>query len=225
LEAIAEASELGAGFRIAMRDLEIRGAGELLGAKQHGHIGAVGFDLYSRLLAQAIRELKGELPPQLTRDETSAYLNPLSEGIQLNLPIPAYVPEDYLPEEKLRLRLYRRLAGITSLTNIDDMAKELRDRFGDIPEPVANLLYQLKLKILAMEAEAKAIISEAGQIVIRADSLQLIDRPGLERRLSPAAKVTPRQITLPLHPNQAVWQEALEKTLRLIGRMLHDPAG
>ncbi|MCB0155084.1 MAG: transcription-repair coupling factor [Anaerolineae bacterium] len=225
LEAIAEASELGAGFRIAMRDLEIRGAGELLGAKQHGHIGAVGFDLYSRLLAQAIREIKGEAPRQLTGDDSSAYLNPLADGIQLNLPIPAYVPQDYLPEEKLRLRLYRRLAGITTLADIDEMSKELRDRFGDMPEPVANLLYQLKLKILAMEAGAKAIITEAGQIVIRADSLQDIDRASLARRLSPAAKITPRQLSLPLHPNQEVWEEALEKTLRLVGRMLHDPAG
>lgn len=225
LEAIAEASELGAGFRIAMRDLEIRGAGELLGAKQHGQIAAVGFDLYSRLLAQAIREVKGEAPRRLTGDEADAYLNPLSDGIQLNLPIPAYVPEDYLPEEKLRLRLYRRLAGITTLAGIDEMSKELQDRFGDMPAPVANLLYQLKLKILAMEAGARAIITESGQIVIRDDSLQEIDRAGLQRRLSPAAKVTPRQVTLPLHPKQAVWQEELEKTLRLIGRMLNDPAG
>lgn len=225
LEAIAEASELGAGFRIAMRDLEIRGAGEILGAKQHGHIGAVGFDLYSRLLAQAIREIKGEVPRRVTGDEATDYLNPLSDGIQLNLPLPAYVSEDYLPEEKLRLRLYRRLAGITTLKSLEEMSQELRDRFGDMPEPVANLLYQLKLKILALEAGAKAIITEAGQIVIRADSLLEIDRSGLERRLSPAAKVTPRQITLPLHPKQAVWQEELEKTLRLIGRMVHDPAG
>jgi transcription-repair coupling factor (superfamily II helicase) len=207
-----------------MRDLEIRGAGEILGAKQHGHIGAVGFDLYSRLLAQAIREVKGEVPRRVTGDAAADYLNPLSDGIQLNLPLPAYVSEDYLPEEKLRLRLYRRLAGLTTLKGIEEMSKELRDRFGDMPEPVANLLYQLKLKILALEAGAKAIITEAGQIIIRADSLLEIDRSGLERRLSPAAKVTPRQITLPLHPNQVVWQEELEKTLRLMGRMVHDPA-
>src|SRR6185503_17344566 len=92
LEAIAEASELGAGFRIAMRDLEIRGAGELLGAKQHGQIAAVGFDLYTRLLAQAVRELRGEAPQRVTGQDASTYLNPLAEGIQLNLPIPAYVP-------------------------------------------------------------------------------------------------------------------------------------
>jgi transcription-repair coupling factor (superfamily II helicase) len=226
LEAIAEASELGAGFRIAMRDLEIRGAGDFLGAKQHGHIGAVGFDLYTRLLAQAVREIKGELPRTVMGQDaaTAAYLNPLSEGLQLNLPLPAYVPENYLPEEKLRFRLYRRLAGITTVEGINDMAKELEDRFGELPEPVANLLYQLKLKVLALEAGVKSVSTEVGQIVIRADSLEHVDRPGLERRLTTAAKVTPRQITLPLHPNPAVWQAELEKALRLIGRMLHDPA-
>jgi transcription-repair coupling factor (superfamily II helicase) len=225
LEAIAEASELGAGFRIAMRDLEIRGAGELLGARQHGQIAAVGFDLYTRLLAQAVRELRGESPLLVTGEEAATYLNPLAEGLQLNLPIPAYVPEDYLPEEKLRLRLYRRLAGVTSLKGIDEMAKELEDRFGELPEPVANLLYQLRLKILALEAGVKAILTETGQIIIRADTLQEIDRAGLQRRLSSAAKVTPRQISLPLHPKTEVWQAELEKTLRLVGRMLHDPAG
>jgi len=225
LEAIAEASELGAGFRIAMRDLEIRGAGELLGAKQHGQIAAVGFDLYTRLLAQAVRELRGESPLLVTGEEAATYLNPLAEGLQLNLPIPAYVPEDYLPEEKLRLRLYRRLAGVINLKGIDEMAKELEDRFGELPEPVANLLYQLRLKILALEAGVKAILTETGQIIIRADTLQEIDRAGLQRRLSPAAKVTPRQISLPLHPKTEVWQAELEKTLRLMGRMLHDPAG
>ncbi len=225
LEAIAEASELGAGFRIAMRDLEIRGAGELLGAKQHGHIAAVGFDLYTRLLAQAVREMQGESPQLVTGDEAFTYLSPLSEGIQINLPLPAYISEDYLPEEKMRLRLYRRLAGLTSLTEIDEMAKELQDRFGEMPEPVANLLYQLRLKLLAMEAGVKAIVTEIGQIIIRADSLQDVDRAGLERRLDAATRVTPRQVSLPLHPNPEVWQAELEKTLRLITRMVNDPAG
>ena len=208
-----------------MRDLEIRGAGDLLGAKQHGHIAAVGFDLYTRLLTQAISELKGETPHSIIGKETSAYLNPLSDGIQLNLPIPAYVPEDYLPEEKLRFRLYRRLAGLTTLKGIDEIGKELEDRFGHIPEPVANLLYQLKLKLLAIEGGVKSVVTEVGQIVVRADSLEDIDRAGLERRLSSVANVTRRQVMLPLHPKQEVWQAELEKTLRLISRMLNDPAG
>ena len=105
------------------------------------------------------------------------------------------------------------------------MAKELEDRFGEMPEPVANLLYQLSLKILALEAGVKSVVTEVGQIIIRADSLEHIDRAGLARRLSPAAKVTPRQVMLPLHPNQEIWRAELEKTLRLISRMVHDPAG
>ncbi len=225
LDAIAEATELGAGFRIAMRDLEIRGAGELLGAKQHGHIAAVGFDMYTRLLAQATRELKGESPHLVTGDDAATYLSPLSESIQLNLPIPAYIPEAYLPEEKMRLRLYRRLAGITSLKGIDEIGQEIQDRFGDLPEPVANLLYQLKLKLLALESGVNSIVTEVGQIIIRADTLQHIDRSGLERRLGPAVKVTPRQVSLPLHPKPEVWQAELEKALRLISRMVNDPAG
>ncbi len=229
LAAIAEASELGAGFRIAMRDLEIRGAGDFLGAKQHGHIAAVGFDLYTRLLAQAVKDYQGEGhqgdgPQSSTIEDAIAYLNPLSEGIQLNLPIPAYVPEDYLPEEKLRFRLYRRLAGITSLAGIAEMAKELEDRFGHMPEPVANLLFQLKLKLLAIEGGVQSVVTETGQLVVRAESLENIDRNGLARRLGSAIQVTRRQVTLPLHPNQEVWEAELEKTLRLISRMINDPA-
>ncbi len=224
LEAIAEATELGSGFRIAMRDLEIRGAGDLLGAKQHGHMAAVGFDLYTRLLAQAIREISGDDPRSITSEEATAYLTPLADSVQLNLPIPAYVPEDYLPEEKIRFRLYRRLAGITTLKGIDEMGVELQDRFGELPEPVANLLYQLRLKILAMEAGVQSVTTESGQIVIRADSLENIDRDGLQRRLNSGPKVNRRQILIPLHPKPELWQAKLEKTLKLMGRMLHDPA-
>ncbi|MDM8528931.1 transcription-repair coupling factor, partial [Anaerolineales bacterium HSG24] len=224
LEAITEANELGAGFQIAMRDLEIRGAGELLGSRQHGQISAVGFDLYTRLLAQAVNDLGG-MPNETSKgmNEALTYLTPLSEGIQLNLPIPAYVPENYLPEEKIRLRLYRRLAGLTTLSEIEDMSKELEDRFGEMPEPVANLLYQLKLKILAQEAKAKAVITESGQLVIKADSLEWIDRDGLQRRAKTITKMTPRQLWMSLHPDSEVWQAELEKVLRLIGRMVNDP--
>ncbi len=236
LEAIAEANELGAGFRIAMRDLEMRGAGELLGSKQHGQIAAIGFDLYTRLLTQAIRELTGGQTGAVLKtapvsngagqEESMAYLSPLAEGIQLDLPLPSYVPESYLPEERLRLRLYRRLAGLTKLSEIEDMAKELTDRFGKMPEPVVNLLYQLKLKVLARQAQVKSIVTEAGQLVLRSNCLELLDRRALQRRLPSASKITHRQLWLPLHPNPAVWQAELEKALRLIGRMVGElPTG
>jgi transcription-repair coupling factor (superfamily II helicase) len=225
LEAIAEASELGAGFRIAMRDLEIRGAGELLGARQHGHIAAVGFDLYCRLLAQAVRELKGEAHGMVTSDQAFAYLVPLTEGVQINLPLAVYLPEDYVPNESLRLQLYRRLAGLLSEKEITAMAQELEDRFGDLPETVANLLYQLRLKILAFESGVQAISIDSGQIVIKAEGLEGVDRAGLQRRVGPQIRVSRRQIWMPLHPNPSIWQAELEKTLRLMRRMIHDPGG
>jgi transcription-repair coupling factor (superfamily II helicase) len=223
LEAIAEASELGAGFRIAMRDLEIRGAGELLGARQHGHIAAVGFDLYCRLLAQAVREVKGEAPEKITSEEALAYLTPLSEGVQINLPLDVYLPEDYVPDESLRLNLYRRLAGLLTEDEIKAMAQELEDRFGELPEPVANLLYQLQLKVLAVESGAQAISVDSGQIVIKSEGLETLDRAGLQRRLGPQIRVSRRQIWMPLHPNPSLWQAELEKTLRLMRRMMYDP--
>jgi transcription-repair coupling factor (superfamily II helicase) len=225
LQAIAEASELGAGFRIAMRDLEIRGAGELLGARQHGHITAVGFDLYCRLLAQTVRELKGEAPEMLTSDEAMAYLIPLTEGTQINLPLPVYLPEDYVPEESLRLQLYRRMAGLFNEEEIATMTQELEDRFGELPEPVANLLYQLNLKALALESGVQGISIDSGQIVIKAEGLEELDRAGLQRRLGPQVRVTRRQIWVPLHPNPSMWQAELEKILRLMQRMMHDPGG
>jgi len=225
LEAIAEASELGAGFRIAMRDLEIRGAGELLGARQHGHIAAVGFDLYCRLLARSVRELKGEAPALVTGDEALAYLTPLTEGVQINLPLPVFLPEDYVPDESLRLHLYRRLAGLLSEEEIAAMAQELEDRFGELPEPVTNLLYQLRLKVLSLESGVQAISLDSGQIVIKAEGLEDLDRPGLQRRVGPQVRVSRRQIWMPLHPNASLWQSELEKILRLMRRMMHDPGG
>jgi transcription-repair coupling factor (superfamily II helicase) len=225
LEAIAEASELGAGFLIAMRDLEIRGAGELLGARQHGHIAAIGFDLYCRLLAQTVRVLKGEAPEEIASEEAIAYLTPLTEGVQINLPLPVYLPEDYVPDESLRLQLYRRLAGLLSEDEMKAMAQELEDRFGEIPEAVANLLYQLRLKVLALESGVQAIGTDTGQIVIKAEGLEDLDRAGIQRRLGSEIRVSRRQIWMPLHPNPSLWQAELEKTLRLMRRMMHDPGG
>ncbi len=162
LQTIAEASELGAGFQIAMRDLEIRGAGELLGARQHGHIAAVGFDLYSRLLASAIEEARAKLQGQ-GRDKPRPY----DTAPLIDLPLPAHIPDDYVPDSALRLRLYRRLADITTDAQVDEIVQELEDRFGAPPEQVENLFYLLRLKVVAMQAHLAAIAIEDGRIVIK----------------------------------------------------------
>ncbi|MBN1955116.1 MAG: transcription-repair coupling factor, partial [Anaerolineae bacterium] len=233
LGTIGEATELGAGFRIAMRDLEIRGAGELLGRRQHGHIAAVGFDLYTRLLAQAVHEAKirsksatghaldrwpagASQDGQAEEEETAAYLQPLEPSVQINLPLDAHLPESYVPDEGLRLQLYRRLAGLTAQKGIDEMRAELEDRFGPLPAEAENLFYQLRLKVDAMAAGAKAITIEEGQIAIRANSLENLDRDRLQRRMGDRARVTRRAVWLPLDEDKGNgrWRVTLAAVLQ-----------
>jgi transcription-repair coupling factor (superfamily II helicase) len=220
LETIGEATELGAGFRIAMRDLEIRGAGELLGARQHGHVAAVGFDLYTRLLAKAVQEAKGQKQmagsPDLAgslQDGAAAYVQPLEQSVQINLPVAAYLPESYVRDSALRLQLYRRLAGLTSEEEIEDIGAELEDRFGPLPEESENLFYQLRLKLYALSAGVKTITMEEGQVVLRADSLEDMDRARLQRRLGDRARVARRAVWLPLDEDER-WRTALVAALQ-----------
>jgi transcription-repair coupling factor (superfamily II helicase) len=223
LQAILEASDLGAGFSVAMRDLEIRGAGDLLGTRQHGHIAAVGFDLYCRLLAQAVSELKGESPRSLT-DEARAYTLPLEQSVQITLPLDASFPEDYIPDEALRLQLYRRLSGMLSMREIDDLRAELTDRFGPMPEAAENLLYQLRLKIVALEASVEAIVVEHRDIVIRVEALESADRAALQAALGDRAKVRRREVRLPLG-SEAVWRAELARALERIREVTRTAVG
>ncbi len=190
LETIREASELGAGYSIAMRDLEIRGAGDLLGTRQHGHIAAVGFDLYTRLLARAVEELRaqrqGVAPPPLP-----------APGVTMDLPLAAFLPADYIPNEALRLQLYRRMANLTTFEEIAQLEQELVDRFGALPGPAADLMFQLRLKALARAARVTFIGSEDGLWVIRADWLETANRVELQQRLGSLAFVARRQINIP----------------------------
>jgi len=165
LEAILEASELGAGFRIAMRDLEIRGAGEILGAQQHGHIAAVGFDLYCRLLTRAVQELKEASGDQEARRETPA-ASDWEMGPVIDLPVSAYLPAAYVNDAPLRLRLYRRMAQLRTLEEVESMAAELRDRFGTLPRAAQGLLYMLRLKVLAAKAGILSIEYESGRHIL-----------------------------------------------------------
>jgi len=218
LQIILEASELGAGFSIAMRDLEIRGAGDLLGTRQHGHIAAVGFDLYCRLLAQAVQGLKGERREEREEKRGSplpSLLSPLS-SVSIDLPLPAFIPNDYVPDSSLRLRLYRRMAGLTTMDEIENMERELTDRFGSLPEATANLLYQLRLKALALRAGVQGISTEKGQIVVRMTPLEDAARRQLQIRLIGRSRVGQRQVWLPLRGGDR-WRRELVEVLEAIG--------
>ncbi len=127
LRTIGEHTELGSGFKIAMRDLEIRGAGNLLGANQSGHIAAVGYDLYVQMVSEAVAELKGEVPREPAE-------------IKLELPVAANLPADYVAREDLRLEAYRRLATVTTDAEVDDIRSEWLDRYGPLPPPAEALL-------------------------------------------------------------------------------------
>jgi transcription-repair coupling factor (superfamily II helicase) len=177
LEVIAENTQLGAGYSIAMRDLEIRGAGELLGTRQHGHIQAVGFHLYTRLLADAVRQIR-RLEISRTDGEKkdgrgkidivlSSLTQPISMPVNVDLPLAVGIPADYITDQDLRLRLYRRIADLRDETEIDALSSEFNDRFGKLPEMVENLFYQMRVKLRAEKAGLSAINWESGQIVLR----------------------------------------------------------
>lgn len=136
LQAIQEMSYLGAGFRLALKDLEIRGAGNLLGGEQSGHIYKVGFDMYMEMLEKAVSELKGES----VTDEIEP---------QVKLRATAFIPEEYVQDMSLRLSLYKRLTAIKSISELDEFANEMADRFGAMPEEVANLVHVIRIKLLS----------------------------------------------------------------------------
>ncbi|HEY5902044.1 MAG TPA: transcription-repair coupling factor, partial [Anaerolineales bacterium] len=171
LEVIAENTQLGAGYSIAMRDLEIRGAGELLGTRQHGFIQDVGFHLYTRLLADAVRRIRlvslgkgsaASLPPV-----PSPFDLPLAMPVNVDLPLAVGIPSAYISDQDLRLRLYRRIADLRDEIEIEALASEFADRFGPPPEMVRNLLYQMRVKLRAEQAGLSSINWESGQIVLR----------------------------------------------------------
>ena len=165
LEIIAEHNQLGAGYAIAMRDLEMRGAGDILGTRQHGYIASVGFHLYTRLLSSAVRRMRREMGDELVLPEEVILATELPPAA-IDLPLPAAIPDDYIADRDLRLQLYRRFAELRSLDELETIDTELRDRFGPTPNEVLNLLYQLKVKIIATNAGIDRILNESGQILI-----------------------------------------------------------
>jgi transcription-repair coupling factor (superfamily II helicase) len=166
LEIIAENAQLGAGYSIAMRDLEMRGAGELLGTRQSGHIAAVGFHLYTRLLAAAVRAQRRArgLPEPV---QAAALLTDIGLPVNVDLPLAAGIPAEYIGDQNLRLRLYRRLADVADEADLEALAAEFSDRFGPLPETTRNLFFQMRVKLRAERAGLVAVGWENGQIVLR----------------------------------------------------------
>jgi transcription-repair coupling factor (superfamily II helicase) len=194
---ISENSQLGAGYSIALRDLEMRGAGDLLGRRQHGHIAAIGFHLYTQLLAEAVSRLRDQ-SETLDVPELAAGVLPLQVSIEL--PLSGALTTDYVPDRSLRLQLYRRMAGLRTLQEVEMMRSELSDRFGEPPHEVDNLLYQLRVKVLAAEAGITSIASEGGQILV-----QFAPERSPTGDLGPEVRMSKRGLWL----TSTTWQDSL----------------
>jgi transcription-repair coupling factor (superfamily II helicase) len=180
LAALKEFSDLGAGFKIAALDLELRGAGNLLGGEQSGHIEAVGFELYTQMLERAVREMKGEAAP----DEAE---------MQLNLGLNIRIPGDYIPEENQRLQMYKRVARVETEAQLSDVAAELEDRYGPAPQAVRNLLDYASLKLLCMRLGVNAIERKRDAVTFKFRQNAAVDPEQLARFVSsqPGAQFTP----------------------------------
>jgi transcription-repair coupling factor (superfamily II helicase) len=206
LKTIFQTTMLGAGFQIAMKDLEIRGAGNILGPEQSGHIAAVGFDMYSRMLAEAVSKLKREMTKE---EEPIKYIYPA-----VDLPLASHIPEYYVDDLDLRLSLYQHLAKITSLDEIEEMTKDFKDRFGALPDAVLDLLYTLRIKITAAQAGAKVITRDDNHIIIDMGEGR---RP--DQTLMPVGvKSGARFIRLDITQKKTTWKTTLLKILQRMAK-------
>ncbi len=189
LKVVAESTELGSGIRIAMRDLEIRGAGNLLGVGQSGHIAAVGYDLYCEMVTEAVKELAGETPPEPVE-------------LNLDLPVDAHLPSGYIPSESLRFAAYRRIAEVTTIEQIDDVRAEWLDRFGPLPGAAEALLAVARLRVRCIDAGVTDV------------SVRSVPGGGIEVRISPLALRESRRVRLERLWPAAVYESSTER-LRL----------
>ncbi|MEY4044571.1 MAG: transcription-repair coupling factor [Actinomycetota bacterium] len=186
LRTIGESTELGSGFKIAMRDLEIRGAGNLLGEAQSGHIAAVGYDLYCQMVTEAVAEMKGE-----TTEEP--------REIKIDIPVDAHLPADYVPSEELRLEAYRRLADVRTPQGLADIENEWRDRFGPLPAPAQALITVGALRVECIRCGFDEMVVAGKEIRISPVDLRASQTRTL-RRLAPRAvwREPQKQLLVPL---------------------------
>ena len=210
LNAIYEATELGAGASIAMKDLEIRGAGNLLGMKQSGHINAVGFSLYTHLLSEAVadirRQQKGEPAPK-TKSKLQT---------TVDLPFTALIPEWYVSDVAVRLNLYHRIADIKDEEELDNLKKEIGDRFGEMPPEVSNLMFVAHIKLKAGRAGVKSLVTEDGEIVMRLfEGLQL-DRQKTLQLPEMGIAMGRTQLSIEYKRYGKDWDKALERIIDTI---------
>ncbi|HZU12063.1 MAG TPA: transcription-repair coupling factor [Chloroflexota bacterium] len=200
LEAVFESQELGAGFSIAMKDLEIRGAGNLLGAEQSGQASAIGFDLYTRMVSDAVERLRGvvvEEPPSVTID----------------LPLTRFLPADYVGSEAQRLILYRRLASVGDDAALDALVDEMEDRFGRLPVEVENLVTSVRIKLLAIAAKVNTVTLNGDLLLVKTEPSGLFDRVSLYRAYGMDARIQNNALRIPRSRLGPDWVGEIQRIL------------
>ena len=210
LETLAENAQLGAGFQIAIRDLEMRGSGDILSTRQSGHIASVGLHLYTEMLQQAVNDQRGGTPD----GDTGMAPASARERLIIDLPLPAYLPTDWIPEMALRLQLYRRIGNIKSIEEVELMRAELLDRFGPLPAAVEGLLFQIRVKVMAQALHATHVLMPREQIRIKLPFLATINRDLLALTLGEEVKVTRIEVQITGSDDQ--WQDRL---LDILGQL------
>jgi transcription-repair coupling factor (superfamily II helicase) len=183
MEVIRELTELGSGFRVAAYDLEIRGAGELLGAAQSGHITEVGFDMYTQLLEEAVREMKGEPPAEEAEPE-------------INLKVSQYIPEEYVPDTRQRLNFYKRLATVGTEEELEQMEEELSDRYGEVPALVTNLFEVVRLKMFLKRIRARELSQKGERLYLSFDASLGYEAKGLTGHVLSMVEKSPEKFRL-----------------------------
>ncbi|GAA1252351.1 transcription-repair coupling factor [Kitasatospora nipponensis] len=225
LATIAQHTEMGAGMYVAMKDLEIRGAGNLLGGEQSGHIAGVGFDLYMRMVGEAVAEFRGSL----AGGGAEAEEEPLE--VKIELPVDAHVPHDYAPGERLRLQAYRSIAAVNSPDDIEQVRAELTDRYGKLPEPVENLLLVAELRLFARRCGVGDITLQGtnvrfGPVDLRESQQLRLNRlyPRSQVKASTGQVLVPRPSTARIGGKPVVGRELLAWCSTFLGTMFEELA-
>ena len=190
LDVISGLHELGQGFKIALRDLEIRGAGNLLGTEQHGAIAAVGFEMYLQMLQSAVAKMRAGSEETAVSDVLS------TTEMNLDLPLDHFIPRSYIRDEKLRLGAYRQLAGTEDEQELEAVLRSLEDRYGPGPKQLDNLAYSLRIKLRGQRLGLKGVVAGGHDIVVRVDPQRFMDVDELVRRLAGRIAIAPNRIKM-----------------------------
>ena len=212
LKAISQLTELGAGFTLAMQDLEIRGAGNLLGTEQHGVISAVGYELFIQLLREAVEQLKAG-------KQVSSFLD--KSGPRIDLPFEYYIPNWYVESENLRLDIYRDLASVESERELNVKARMLRERFGPLPQEVSNLIFALCVKIIAMQCGIESVRYDGKVLEVKVDAKRFLDLQALKVKY-PDVRILPNRLVLQISYQK--WQAMVENFIRVLSQLYNESA-